>query len=89
MKNWQCVMILGIATSCLAGCAREEGPAEKVGKKIDAFAEETKEKAKALSDDAKEKARELKQDVENEIRKRRERDEARRQQDALRKGLQK
>lgn len=83
MKKWQYAMILGLTATCLVGCERNEGPAERVGKKIDNFNEDTRRKAQDLTEETKERAQDLKREIEKEIRARREQEALRRQQELL------
>ena len=52
MKTW--IALVGIMTLSLLGCAKEEGPMEKMGKQIDEAAESVEKSA----EEAAEKVRE-------------------------------
>ena len=52
-----------VAAAGLAGCQKEEGPMEKMGKKIDHAAEEVKDSGHDMSDDIKDAARDAEKAV--------------------------
>lgn len=56
--------LLALAT-LLVGCQKEEGPMEKMGKKLDHATEEVKGKSHSMSDDVKDAAHDAKEAIED------------------------